>query len=64
MFVLLILVEILTITVKTLSFKSTKIFENIQTESESTNVNVYDDFNQYSSINYQPCQQNYLVMFY
>ena len=47
-----------------LSSKTQGFLENIKTESESTNVNVYYDCNQDISIKYQRCQQNYLVMFY
>jgi hypothetical protein len=37
-----------------------QIFKN----NRKNTSNVYDDFNQDISINYQLCQQNYLVMFY
>ena len=47
-----------------LSSKTQGFLENIKTESESTNVNVYDDCNQDISIKYQRCQPNYFVIFY
>lgn len=59
MFVLLILVELITITVKTLSFQNPRFLEIIKTESESRNVNIYDDFNKDIRINYQRSQQKY-----